>query len=279
MPGKQYINWLVCVSIVLIAVSAFPAGCQKKVPAGGTGLSGTITEAGSTTIQPLAEKLAHDFTGKYPAVDVVIQGGGSSVGIKSTSDGTVDIGATSRDLQPPEEGNLEKFLLAYDGIAIIVNTQNNISGLTKQQVRDIFSGKITNWSQVGGTNKPIVVSAREEGSGTRAYFDETIMGKDLITDRAILEPSSGALVQVVAREPRAISFVSFGYLNDQVKALAIDGMIASEANAKNKIYPIVRPLYFLTRGQPQGLVKAFIDFCATAEAQAIVSEEGYIAIQ
>jgi len=240
------------------------------------GASNTITEAGSTTVQPLAEKLASAFKAKNPDVNIVIQGGGSGVGIKSVNDGTVDIGASSRELtasDPP----LVKHLLARDGIAIIVPLSNPVSGLTIEQVRVIFAGNITNWSQVGGPDKGIDVVAREEGSGTRTAFEEMVMGKNaLIKADAILQPSNGAVKTAVSSDPQAIGFISFGYIDSSVKALAINGVAATEPNAKNGSYPIVRPLYFLTKTQPTGLVKDFIDFCLGSEGQSIVAKEGYI---
>lgn len=239
------------------------------------GAANTITEAGSTTVQPLAEKLAEAFKAENPDVNITIQGGGSSVGVKSCNDGTVDIGAASRELKPGEP-NLVKHLVASDGIAIIVHPSNPIAGLTKEQVRGVFAGNITNWSQIGGENKEIHVIAREEGSGTRGAFEELVMGEELIKTNAILLPSNGAVRTAVSSTPQAISFVSFGYIDSSVKALVINSVAATVENAKNGSYPILRPLYFLTKTQPTGLVKAFIDFCLGPEGQSIVAEEGYI---
>jgi phosphate transport system substrate-binding protein len=250
------------------------AGC-----AGGT--SGTITEAGSTTVQPLAEKLEKAFERLKPEVDVIVGGGGSSVGVTACNDGTVDIGAISRELKA-DEPQLVKHLLAKDGIAIITSSGNPVTGLTKAQVRGIFAGTITNWSEVEGPNHSITVIAREEGSGTRAAFQEMVMDKPEpaleITDKAILLPSNGSVRTAVAGDSYAIGFISMGLVDEDVKALAIDGVAATEENAKDGSYPIVRSLYFLTKEQPTGLVKDFIDYCLSSEGQAIVSEEGYISV-
>lgn len=219
-----------------------------------------------------------------PKVKVTIQGGGSGVGIKAANDGTVDIGASSRELTK-DDPTLNKILLARDGIAIIVNPANPVTGLSKTQVRDIFAGNITNWNQVGGPDKEIHVAAREEGSGTRTAFQEMVMGKDAngnainISNKAILQSSSGAILQVVKGDAQSISFDSFGYVDASVKALAIDNIAASAENAKNGTYPVVRPLYFLTKSQPTGLVKAFLDFCQSPAAQTIIAKEGYITAQ
>jgi phosphate transport system substrate-binding protein len=247
-------------------------------------LSGSISEVGSTTVQPLAEKLATAFMVMNPKIKVDIKGGGTAVGIKAASDGTANIGASSRELTK-DDPSLVKFMLARDGIAIIVHPSNPVSDLAKAQIVDIFSGKITNWKQVGGADKDIHVAAREEGSGTRTAFQELVMGKDAsgnainIVKNAILQNSSGAIMQVVKSDAGAISFDSFGYVDGSVKALAVDGVAASAANAKSGAYPVVRPLYFLTKNQPAGILKIFIDYCTGAEAQKIVTGEGYISVQ
>jgi len=260
--------------LILLTVGLFItvlalAGCT------GGQAKGTITEAGSTTVQPLAEKLAGAFMEKNPDVNIVIQGGGSSVGVKSCAEGTVDIGAASRELKP-DEPKLVRHLLALDGIAVVVHPSNQISGLTKEQVMKIFAGEITNWSQVGGANEAITVVSREEGSGTRDAFQELIMGKSLITERAILFPSNGAVKASISTTPLSIGFLSLGYLDSSIKTLAIDGVEPTPANCKVGKYPVVRPLYFLTKETPTGKVKDFIDFCLSQEGQKIVEEEGYL---
>ncbi len=213
----------------------------------------------------------------HPKVTVTIQGGGSSVGITSADEGTVDIGAASRELKPSEPP-LVKHLLARDGIAIVTPPANTVTGLTKDEVRRIFADEVTNWSQVGGADAEIIVIAREEGSGTRGAFEEMVMGEDLITSNAILQLSNGAVRTTVSTTPNSIGFLSFGYLDTSVKALAVDGVEGTVENAKNGSYPIVRPLYFLTKEAPTGLGKEFIDFCLSAEGQSIVTDEGFIPV-
>lgn len=268
--GKGW-KWLTLPLVAGLLVATFLlTGCSSS-------LSGTITESGSTTVQPLAEKLAMAFKAKNPDVNVVIQGGGSGVGIKAANDGTVDIGAASRELTSSDP-TLVKHLLARDGIAIIVPTSNSVTNLTKDQVIAIYAGNITNWSQVGGPNKGIDVVAREEGSGTRTAFQDLVMGKALIKTNAILQSSNGAIKTAVSSDPQAIGFISFGYIDSSVKALAINSVAATEENAKNGTYPIVRPLYFLTKTQPTGIVKDFIEFCTGPDGQKVVAEEGYITV-
>jgi phosphate transport system substrate-binding protein len=246
------------------------------------GLSGSISITGSTTVQPLAEKLAEDFMAKNPDVEIEVTGGGSSVGVKAAAQGTADIGNASREIKPEELAefpNLKVHVIARDGIAIVVHPDTAVSGLTVEQVRDIFSGKITNWNEVGGADAAIIVASREEGSGTRDAFQEMVMGEALITENAILQQSNGALRTTVANTPNSIAYLSFGYLDESVKVLPLDGVEATEENASNGTYPVVRPLNMLTNGEPEGVVKAFLDFVLGPEGQAIVRAEGYIPVK
>jgi len=272
MKGSK--RWVLLILVGILVVSMVAVGCGKE-------LSGTITEAGSTTVQPLAELLADEFMAKNPDVQVTIGGGGSSVGVTSVKNGTVDIGAASREIKD-EELPIVKHLLARDGIAIVVKPGNPVTGLTKAQVRDIFGGVITNWKDVGGPDHAINVVVREAGSGTRTAFEEMVMAKPepavAIVGTALQQNSNGGVKQVVGGDSYAIGFISFGYVDNTVKVLSIDGIEATAENAKSEAYPIVRPLYFLTKEEPTGLVKDFIDFCLSDAGQAIVVDEGYISI-
>ena len=264
----------VAIVVVLLAMSVMAVGCGRQS-------AGTITEAGSTTVEPVAERLAAEYMQKHPDIQVITGGGGTAVGITSVNNGLVDIGAASRELKA-DEPQLVKHLLARDGIAIITNPKNPVGGLTKDEARKIFGGLITNWKDVGGSNHAITVVVREEGSGTRTAFEEMVMAKPepavQVTNRALQQNTNVGIRTYVAGNDYAIGFISFGYLNDTVKALSIDGAEATEEDARSGTYPIVRPLYFLTKEAPTGLVKQFIDFCLSAEGQAIVAEEGYISI-
>jgi phosphate transport system substrate-binding protein len=246
------------------------SGCGNK-------LSGTIAEGGSTTVQPLAQALADAFQLKHPDVGIAINGGGTAAGITGANDGTFDIGAASRDLKSGEPA-LITHLLAKDGIGIITSKNNTVTGLTKAQVISIFKGAITNWQEVGGANHRIDVFVRESGSGTRTAFQDLVMGSENITISALEQTSSGAIKQAVAGDSNAIGFESLAYVDSSIKALAIDGVAATQANAKDGTYRVVRPLYFLTKDQPMGLVKDFIDFCQSTEGQKVVADNGYIAV-
>jgi phosphate transport system substrate-binding protein len=254
---------------------------EAEVP---TGLSGSINVAGSTTVQPVAEALAEAFGAYNPDVQVDVQGGGSSVGVKSAGEGTVDIGAASREVKESELAdfpNLMIHTIARDGIAIVVYPDVAVDGLTKDEVRDIFAGEIINWSEVGGPDAAITVISREEGSGTRGAFEEMVMGKEgpPIVDTALLFPSNGAVRTAVSTTPDSIAFLSFGYLDESVKALSVDGVEATVENALSGEYPVVRPLNMLTDGEPGELARAWLDFILSAEGQAVVVEEGYLSVK
>ncbi len=271
---------LVVSSLLVLTIALM--GCGQPA-ATGAGPSGSITVAGSTTVQPLAEKLSEVFGVENPAVAIDVQGGGSSVGIKSAGEGTVDIGTASREVQESEKQeypNMKVHVIARDGIALIAHPDVVVDDLTKEQVRGIFAGEVTNWSEVGGADRPIIVVAREEGSGTRAAFEEMVMGDETpILAGAILQPSNGAVRTTVSTTPDAIGFVSFGYVDQSVKVLQVEGAAPTEANASDGSYPIVRPLNMLTNGEPTGAVKAWLDWILSEAGQQVVAGEGYIRVE
>ncbi len=240
-----------------------------------------VTLAGSTTVQPLAETLGEAFESSHAGVTITVSGGGSSVGVKSAAEGTVNIGMASREIKTSELAEYPAMVvhtIARDGIAIVVHPGCTVAGLSMEQVRGIFDGSIDNWSQVGGSSMAITVVAREEGSGTRAAFEEIVMGDALITDMAILQPSNGAVRTTINTTPGTVGFLSFGYLDSSVKALAVGGSTPTTAHVNDGSYPVVRPLNLVTMGQPSGAVAQFIDFVFSAEGQSIVAED-YIPVR
>jgi len=281
---KKNITLVVSLLIIAALVSACGSTSTPGAPVTDpTADNSTISVSGSTTVQPLAEKLAEAFMTENTGIRIDVQGGGSSVGVKAAGQGTSDIGMASREIKESELAEFPKLnvvVIARDGIAIVANADVTVSDLTVEQVRDIFSGKITNWKDLGGEDQNIIVVSREEGSGTRGAFEELVMGKDaLITASAILQPSNGSIRTTVSTTPYSIGYMSFGYLDDTIKAISIGGIAPTEPNAADGSYPIVRPLNMLTNGEPTGAVKAFLDFILSDAGQKLVVEDGYIPVK
>lgn len=236
-------------------------------------LSGTITIAGSTSVQPISDELAKAFMAKNPKVKIFVQGGGSGAGIKAAMNGTADIGASSRELKTSEKG-LNEITIAKDGITIIVNTKNNVKNLSMDQVKAIFAGKIKDWKDVGGRKGRIIVVNREAGSGTRGAFEEIVMDKENpLTNDCLVQASTGAVKSTVTITREAIGYVSLAALDNDVKPLSVDGVVGSEANIINKSYKIARPFLYLTKTEPTGVVKAYFDFVLSPEGQSIVAKD------
>jgi len=221
-------------------------------------------------------KLAQTFRSEHPHVNVAVSGGGSSVGIREVYERMVDIGMSSRELAP-DDPDLLVHPICRDGVAIIVNPQNPVGELTIEQVARIYAGEITDWSQVGGEGIRITVISREEGSGTRACFDEKVMKEREVSPQSLVYNSNGIIRTKVARDPKAIGYVSLGYVSG-VKPLAIDGIEPTTDNCKRGHYAVVRRLLFLTRDEPEGIVEAFIGFCQGDGGQKIVAEAGYVTL-
>ena len=281
---KKNITLVVSLLIIAALVSTCGSTSTPGAPVTDpTADNSTISVSGSTTVQPLAEKLAEAFMTENTGIRIDVQGGGSSVGVKVAGQGTSDIGMASREIKESELAEFPKLnviVIARDGIAIVANADVTVSDLTVEQVRDIFSGKITNWKDLGGEDQNIIVVSREEGSGTRGAFEEMVMGKDaLITASAILQPSNGSIRTTVSTTPYSIGYMSFGYLDDTIKAISIGGIAPTEPNAADGSYPIVRPLNMLTNGEPTGAVKAFLDFILSDAEQKLVVEDGYIPVK
>lgn len=245
-----------------------------------------IIVTGSTTILPIAEEAAGGFQDLNPGASVLVSGLGSSAGIEAVSTGTSDIGTSSRDLKPEEEGNgLVDTPIAFDGIAVIVNPSNPVKGLTSAQLRDIFSGKLDNWKDVGGEDRRIDLVNRDEASGTREAFKKIVMGDEAKFDRsAVVLPGTGQVRDVVARSAGAIGYISVGFVeprftDTRVKALPIDGVIPSESTVASKEYPIARTLHFFTKGEPSGLSKDYIDYVLSDEVQeGVVVDAGFVPV-
>ena len=251
----------------------------------------TIKISGSTTVLPIVQKAADQYMASHPEADIQISGGGSGVGIQAIGAKMVDIGMSSREVTKDEMAKYPGFVVtsvAQDGIAVIVNPSNEIQYITLDQIRDIYLGKIVKWTEITGANVPgtnnqIVIIGRDSASGTRTYFDETILLKATPTNRMLEKNSNGAIAQTIAQTPGSIGYVSIGFVSKDVKALPIwynaQKFVAPTIdNVKSKTYPISRDLYVVTNGQPTGLTSDFIKYILGPDGQKIVSDEGYISL-
>lgn len=279
-------------TIAIIGMSVLVPGCTGVAPGGthatdsaspGTQISGKAQVTGSTSVAPYAEELGAAFEEKYPSTSIGISSTGSGPGIKATIDGTTDIGMSSRELTPEEEAQgLKSIVIAYDGIAIIVNKNNPVASLTSEQIKEVYSGNITNWKQVGGNDAAIIVVTRESSSGTRSAFEELVMQKKVnITASAIQQPSTGSVTTYVAGNKNAIGYVSYGSLNDgdNIKAVMVDGVAPSIESIKNGSYRIQRPFLYVTKGEPGNAVaEAFIDYTLSVEGQEILAKHHLVTV-
>lgn len=210
-----------------------------------------------------------------PGVKIDVQGGGSTAGIVATSNGTCNIGTSSRELKSQETG-LRIHLLCLDGITVVVHASNSVTALTEQQVRDIFAGRTQNWSELGGPDARIIAVSREEGSGTRGAFEELVMSGTAVSDACLVQDSNGAVREIIASTAQGIGYISAGLVDDRVRAVAIDGVAPTMDNFRDGTYRLVRPFLLLTRDEPCGTVKEFIEYARSTEAQEILRGYGLI---
>jgi phosphate transport system substrate-binding protein len=254
-----------------------------------------IENKGSDTIVNLALAWAETYQGEHEDVRISVTGGGSGTGIAALINGTVDIANASRSIKEEEiaEANSNgvepvEFIIARDAIAVIVNPGNPVSELTLEQISDIYSGKINNWREVGGEDRPIVRLSRETNSGTHVYFLETVLrlgdgeNTTLFSTDTLLLPSSEGIIVEVRQNPNAIGYDGLGYVPDDLKTIAIAKepgapyVLPSIATVNDKSYPIARDLYMYTNAEPVGIVKDYLDWILSAEAQEIVVELGFV---
>ncbi len=247
----------------------FPVGCSRNPSQRG------LVVAGSTSIQPFADHWAEIYMREHPGRIVNVQGGGSSAGIQAAREGAADIGMSSRELRD-EEKELFEVVVAWDGLAVIVHPENPVSDLSLDLVRNIFAGNIRSWKSLGGGEREIHVVTREEGSGTRSAFQEMVMKKERIFKGAIVQDSNGTVREIVANDPSSIGYISYGLVNESVKALRLDGVEPSYDHIIEKTYQLVRPFLFVTRGEPKPEAIDFINFVLSRKAQEMVRHDGLI---
>ena len=254
-----------------VALTLMLSGCSSTAP------SQRLTVTGSTTILPIAELSAEMFDAAHPGVKVLVSGVGSSAGIESVTNGTSDIGTSSRELKGDElKAGLVDSAIAYDAIAVIVNPDNPVTNLTTAQTRDIFTGKIRDWSEVGGPRMPILLVNRDAASGTRDAFDKIVLKGATFDPTAAVLPGTGQVRSVVAQAKGSVGYISLGFVTDQVKALSIDGVAPTVATVKDGTYPVRRTLHFFTKDDPRGLAKQYIDFVLSQAIQKdVVGKAGF----
>lgn len=287
---------LIFISLTLLSLTS--CGRAYPVQAASDAAAAYIENKGSDTIVNLALAWAERYQAERPEARISVTGGGSGTGIAALINGTVDIANASRQIKAEEiEAARAKgvepveFVIARDAIAVIVNPQNPVSRLTLQQVSDIYSGRINNWSELGGEERPIVRLSRETNSGTHVYFLETVLrlgekdNKTLFSMDTLLLPSSEGIIAEIRQNPNAIGYDGLGYVPDDLKVIAIAEeaggpyVLPSIETVNNKTYPIARDLYMYTNGQPTGAVKEYLDWIFSTEAQRIVAELGFVPIQ
>ena len=235
----------------------------------------SITLAGSTAFQPFAEKLAEHYMISRPDVNITVQGGGSAVGIQSALSGTAQIGMADMVNLPQEARSLHSVIVARDGISLVVHPSNPVNNISTDQIRNIFCGTVRNWKELGGPDNPITVVSREAGSGTRTSFEQIITGIKLMTD-AIIQDSNGTIRETVANDRNAIGYLSHGLLNEKIKSLSVDCKECTTKEIKAGRYPLVRPVFLLTREKPEGEITLFIDYILSPEGQKIIETSGLI---
>jgi phosphate transport system substrate-binding protein len=277
------------------------SNCGAEVTGNEDGTSGSFKIIGSNTVEPLSALWAEEFMKENPDISISVSGPGSGVGIAALIDGTTDIAQASRAMKPAEYDQARangkdpvEITVAMDALSVVVNPNNPVSELTIAQLSAIFSGKITNWKEIGGNDAPIVALSRDTNSGTHVFFKEHVVqmaGLDTedksleYGPKVLLLPSTKEGVEEVAKNENAIFYPGLGYVTDEVKPLAIKktagdkGVLPSVETAQDATYPIARALYYYTDGEPTGAIKAYIDYCLSAKGQEQVLEADYVPLK
>jgi phosphate transport system substrate-binding protein len=287
--------------VVVLTFSLILSGCSKDGgDTNGDDKSGKkvaeetrlIQVKGSDTMVNLGQSWAEEFMNEYQGAQLAVTGGGSGTGIAAIINGTADIAQSSRKMKDKEMDQakdngfeLKEFVPGKDGIAIVVNKSNPIEKLTMAQLKDIYTGKVTNWKQVGGSNEEITVLSRESNSGTYQFFKEFVLKDEEFAQQSLLMPSTQAIVEGITQGTTGIGYIGLGYLNDKVKVINISkdensqAYPASVENVKNGKYPVARELFIYTKGEPTGVVKQYVDFMFDKAGQDIVTELGFIPVK
>ena len=281
------------IALLLLISALIVSGCSRQQEAG------TVQVKGSDTMVNLAQAWAEVYAKEHPDANIIVTGGGSGTGIAALINGDTDIATASREMKPQEIEQAKakgldplEFTVAQDGLSVIVNPKNSVSKLNTDQLSDIYTGKITNWKQVGGKDAKMVVVSRDKNSGTHVFFLEHVVrkgkadGPEQFAASVLMQVSSQAIADEVTQNPNAIGYVGMGYADpSKHKALAIAAdasakfILPTVANVLNGSYPIARPLYMYTPKEPEGAVKEFIDFVLSDQGQKIVKEQEFVPIK
>ena len=251
-----------------------------------------IVLKGSDTVLPLAQKEAETYMKTKTGTSITVVGGGSGVGFAALVDGTTDIAMASRKIKMDERMKLQdagksfkEVIISNDALAVVVNPGNKVAQLTREQLEDIYTGKISNWKQVGGDDMKIVAYARETSSGTYEFFKDHVMSKKNYASGCLNMPATGAIIESVSKTKGAIGYVGLAYIEKTVKAIGVSYdkgksfVKPTVENAKNKTYPVVRPLYFYYNTKVEKNIKPFIDYVLSAEGQQLVDKIGYVSLK
>lgn len=285
-----------CAAALAAAVVLAAGGCTKPEPGQGggpgSGARRALTVKGSDTMVQLATAWAQEFMKTHPDISVTVTGGGSGTGIKALINGTADIANSSRPIQEGEKaeiarrGELREFVVAQDALAVIVHPRNPVSELALAQLKDIYTGKTTNWRPVGGPDRKIVLNARETSSGTYVFFQEHVLGEGTpYASTALLQPGTSQIVENVAQDQGGIGYVGLGYVNEQVKPLRIKKDAASPAveptaeNVLNGSYPLARPLFCYAVGDLSPAAKTYLEWIQGPEGQKIVEQLEFVKLK
>jgi phosphate transport system substrate-binding protein len=270
--------------LALLTMIVFLAACGKSpatppTPTEDT-LTGKLTFAGSTTMQPLVAQLGDEFRNIHPHVTLDIAAGGSAVGIKAIHDGTTDIGMASRALTTDEASGINQYQVAIDVLALVVHPSNTIKNLTLAQLQDIYMGKITNWQSLGGPDLAIIPVQRETSSGSRGAFDEMVLqNKTATASTLITTATAGDEAANVASHPGAIGYIGFGNMDSTIKVVTINGVLPTQETARDNSYPLTRPLIFMTGPLSQPLAQTFINYALSAQGQKSVQALGWVPVK
>lgn len=283
---RKYLALTIALGLLTIGLTG--CGEQKQTSTPTETPKTKVVLVGSTSVDPLVKVMAKAYQEKHSNVAIETQAVGSGAGIKAVTDGTAAVGMSSRDLtQEEKDKGLKDFVIAIDGLAVVVNPKNNVSDITKDKLTKLYKGEIKNWKELGGADKPVVLVSREAGSGTRDDFEKLlklVVDKDgkkvsALDEKALIATGNGEVKANVATKEGAIGYLSLGFVDESTKKITVDGVACNVDNVKTKKYIYQRPFLLLAKGDLTGEAKSFFDFIISADGQAIAEKEGYIKIK